>query len=98
MSPRLLASSSDVRAAFLAHGCMRRELVDLIPAANASFSPDAWPFRGQWEQFALAGQGGGYFPFLSTAKTQLRGAHAAGRGQMLLVDGFNMDLLPSHTR
>ena len=55
MSPRLLASSCDVRAVFLAHGCMRQGLVDLIPAANATLSPNTWPFRGQWEQFALAG-------------------------------------------
>lgn len=55
MSPRLLASSCDVRAAFLAHGCVRQGLVDLIPAANATFSPDAQPFRGQREHLALVG-------------------------------------------
>lgn len=46
----LLASSCDVRAAFLAHGH-----VGPIPAANATFSPNTQPFRGQQEQFALLG-------------------------------------------
>lgn len=85
VSPRLLSSSCLVRAAFLAQE-MRAggSFLQLMPPSPHTCGPS--------EVSGNSLHGGGYFSFLSTAKTQLG---AAWRGQMLLVDGFNVDLLPS---